>query len=122
VKWYSKRQNTVESSTFGNEFVAMKIAIEMNDAIRYKFQMMGVPMEGANNLFGDNASVISNVQRPESTLSKRHNFIAYHNCREACACGSARVAHKPGKAYCSDGLTKILTRTLIHNFVTSVLY
>ncbi len=25
VKWYSKRQNTVESSTFGSEFVALKI-------------------------------------------------------------------------------------------------
>ena len=34
VKWYSKRQNTIESSTFGFEFVALKIAAEMNDAMR----------------------------------------------------------------------------------------
>ena len=27
--WYSKRQNTVESSTFGAEFVALRIAMEM---------------------------------------------------------------------------------------------
>ena len=27
--WYSKRQNTVESSTFGSEFVAMQIAKDM---------------------------------------------------------------------------------------------
>ena len=29
ILWYSKRQNTVESSSFGSEFVAMRIAIEM---------------------------------------------------------------------------------------------
>ena len=35
IKWYSKRQNTIESSTFGSEFVALKIAMEMNDGLRY---------------------------------------------------------------------------------------
>ena len=122
LRWYSKRQNTVETSTFGSEFVAMKIAIEMNDALRYKLRMMGVPIDGAANVFGDNASVVKNVTRPESTLNKRHNAIAYHKCREACACGSARVAHEPGKANCSDGLTKILTGVPFNHFARSVLY
>ena len=27
--WYSKRQNTIKSSTFGAEFVALRIATEM---------------------------------------------------------------------------------------------
>jgi len=122
VRWYSKRQNTVETSTFGSEFVAMKIAIEMNDALRYKLRMMGVPIDGAANVFGDNASVVKKVTRPESTLNKRHNAIAYHKCCEACACGSARVAHEPGKANCSDGLTKILTGVPFYHFARSVLY
>jgi hypothetical protein len=34
IRWYSKRQNTVESSTFGSEFVALKIAMELNIAMR----------------------------------------------------------------------------------------
>jgi hypothetical protein len=29
AKWYSKWQNTVETSTYGSEFVAARIAIEM---------------------------------------------------------------------------------------------
>jgi hypothetical protein len=58
IRWYSKRQNTIESSTFGSEFVAMKIAMEMNAALRYKLRMMGVPIEGASNTFRDNASAI----------------------------------------------------------------
>ncbi len=49
-RWYSKQQNTVKMSTFGSDFVAMKIAIEMND-----LHMMGVPIDGAANMFGDNA-------------------------------------------------------------------
>ena len=122
IRWYSKRQNTIESSTFGSEFVALKIALEMNAAIRYKLRMMGVPIEGATNTFGDNMSVIRNVTMPESTLNKRHNAIAYHKCREECAAGACRVAHEPGKTNCSDGLTKILTGSPFHSFATSVLY
>ena len=122
IRWYSKRQNTIESSTFGSEFVAMKIAMEMNAALRYKLRMMGVPIEGASNTFGDNASVIKNVTFPESTLHKRHNSIAYHKCREECAGGAARVAHEPGKENCSDGLTKILPGPAFKAFVRSVLH
>jgi len=33
VKSYSKRQNTIESSTFGSQFMAAKIAVEMNEAL-----------------------------------------------------------------------------------------
>jgi hypothetical protein len=29
IMWFSKRQNSVETSTFGSEFVALKIATEM---------------------------------------------------------------------------------------------
>jgi hypothetical protein len=35
IIWYSKRQNTVESSTFGSEFIAMKIAVELIEGLRY---------------------------------------------------------------------------------------
>ena len=34
IIWYSKRQNTVESSTFGSEFIAMKIAVELIEGLR----------------------------------------------------------------------------------------
>ena len=51
IIWYSKRQNTVESSTFGSEFVAMKTAIEMIEAFRYKLRMMGIPLDGETNVF-----------------------------------------------------------------------
>ena len=122
IKWYSKRQNTVESSTFGSEFVALKIAMEMNCAIRYKLRMMGVPVEGPSYVLGDNQSVITNVTNPVSQLSKRHNAIAYHKCREEVAAGAALLAFESGKENCSDGLTKILVGLNFRRFLDSILY
>ena len=49
ILWYSKRQNTVETSTFGSEIVAMKIAVELIEGFRYKLRMLGVPIEGSCN-------------------------------------------------------------------------
>jgi len=122
VRWYSKRQNTVESSTFGSEFVAMKIAMEMNSAMRYKLRMMGVPITGPSYVLGDNQGVVRNVTNPVSQLTKRHNAIAYHKCREEVAAGAALLAFEPGKENCSDGLTKILVGQPFRKFLCSVLY
>jgi hypothetical protein len=52
--WFSKRQNSVEASTFGSEFTAMKNAVEMTEAMRCKLRMFGVPIEGPTNVFCDN--------------------------------------------------------------------
>jgi hypothetical protein len=46
IDWYSKKQNTVESSTFGSEFVAMRVAVERIAALRYKLRMFGIPIDG----------------------------------------------------------------------------
>ena len=35
IIWWSKRQNTVESSTFGSEFIAMKQLIDLIESLRY---------------------------------------------------------------------------------------
>ena len=91
VIWHSKRQNSVEASTFGSEFTAMKNAVEMIKALRYKLRMFGVPIEGPTNVYCDNGSVCKNGTRPESTLTKRHHSIAYHRTREAVVAETIRV-------------------------------
>ena len=90
ILWYSKRQNTVETSTFGSKFVAMRIgAVELIEALRYKLRMFGVPIEGSTNVFCDNEAVTKNAIYPESTLkTKKHNAIGYHRTREAVAAGT----------------------------------
>ena len=108
IIWYSKRQNTVEASTFGSEFTAMKNAIELIEAMRYKLRMFGVPIEGATNVFCDNEAVCKNTTLPESTLKKKHHSIAYHRCREAVAAGTVRIAKEATRTNLSDLFTKIL--------------
>lgn len=44
IHWYSKQQPSVETSTFGSEFCAMKIAVEMIESLRYKLRMFGYPL------------------------------------------------------------------------------
>ena len=88
IIWYSKHQNTVEASFFGSEFVAMKIAVELIEGLKYKLRMMSIPLDGLTLLFCDNNAVVKNSTRPESVLKKKHNAIAYHRVCEAHAGGT----------------------------------
>ena len=106
--WYSKRQNTVEASTFGSEFQAMKNAVELAEALRYKLRMFGVLIEASTNIFCDNKAVYKNTLLPESTLKKKHHSIAYHLCSEAVAAGTIRVAKEGTRTNLSDLFTKFL--------------
>jgi hypothetical protein len=112
IIWYSKRQNTVETSTFGSEFVAMRIAVELIESLRYKLRMFGIPIEGPTNVYCDNEAVTKNTTIPESTLKKKHNSIAYHRAREAVAAGTIRVTKEDGKTNLADVLTKLLPQAV----------
>ena len=83
--WYSKKQATVETATYGSEFVAAKTAPEQNMDMRYTLRYLGVPITSKSYMFGDNWSVVSHATSPHSTLSKRHNILAFHRVREAIA-------------------------------------
>ena len=103
---YSKRQNTVESSTYGSEFVAGRIAIEKIIEYRYKCRMMGIAVDDPAVLLMDNEAVVKNSTLPSSTLKKKHNAIAYHKVREAVAAGFVKLAHVKSENNRSDILTK----------------
>ena len=109
IHWYSKKQPTVEASTFGSEFCAMKVALQMVQALRYKLRMLGVPIDGPANIFCDNNAVTQNTIVPESTLKKKHHSIAYHMCREAVAAKVMRIAKQGTEKNLADLFTKILT-------------
>jgi hypothetical protein len=86
----------------------MKTAVEMIEGLRYKLRMMGFPLDGPTSVFCDNAAVVKNTTAPESTLKKKHNAIAYHRTREACAGGIIRLAKEDGETNISDILTKLM--------------
>jgi hypothetical protein len=106
IKYYCKRQNTVESSSYGSELVAMRIALEAILEIRYKLRMMGIDVEPTSTILCDNQAVIINTQLPTSSLKKKHNAVAFHKIREAVAAGIIRTAHIRSENNISDILTK----------------
>ena len=82
---YSKRQATVETATYGSEFVVSKTATEQIIDLRHTLRYLDVPIKTKSYLFGDNRSVVTSSTLPHSTLGKRHNILAYHQVREAIA-------------------------------------
>ena len=121
VIWFSKRQNTVETSSFGSEFVALRIATELIEALRYKLRMFGVPIDGPTDVFCDNKSVVTNASIPESVLSKKHTSICYHRVREAQAAGTQRVGWIQGEYNKADIATKTTLDTgRRYNLVNSI--
>ena len=108
IIWYSKRQNTVEASTFSAEYIALKTAVEMIEGLRYKLCMFGVPIEKSTLVFCDNQAVVLNSTHAESTLKRKHVSIAYHRCREAQAAGHIRIGFIKSNENLADILTKIL--------------
>jgi hypothetical protein len=83
ILWMSKGQETIESSVFGAEFVAMKVGLEAALGVWYKLRMMGIQVNDPVYILGDNLSVIHNTSKPESVLKKKSNSICYHFIRES---------------------------------------
>jgi hypothetical protein len=122
IIWHSKAQRTVETSTFGAEFVALKIGTELVKSLRYKLQMMGVPLEGAANVLVDNNSVVKNSTIPSSMLQKKHNSICYHYVREAVAAKWIQIAYIPSEENIVEVLTKPMGATKLKSFIQRILY
>ena len=108
VYWSSKKQTSVESSSFGSEFIAMKQCCEYICGLRYKLRMMGIPMEGPAYIHGDDQSVLCNTSRPDSTLKKKSQSIAFHFVREVVARDKWRTAYINTHYNEADVLTKVL--------------
>jgi hypothetical protein len=106
VEWYSKRQATVETATFGAEFVASRIAVDQIIDLRSTLRYLGVPVTAPTYMFGDNQSVVKNGTLPHSTLNKRHNILSYHRVRESIAAKIVNFHWLDGKLNYADILSK----------------
>ena len=61
VDWYSKKQATVETATYGSEFIAAKTATEQIMDIMQTLRYLGAPITTKSILFGDNRSVVTSA-------------------------------------------------------------
>lgn len=107
ILWYSKKQSCIETSTFGSEFMGLKIATDLVKGLRYKLRMMGIPIDGPTHMRVDNMSVVHNSTVPESVLKKKSNSIAYHYVRENVAARVLKIGYESSETNIADMLTKI---------------
>ena len=128
IYWWSKKQNSVESSSFGSEFIAMKECCEYVRGLRYKLWMMGISCEDPTFIYGDNQSVLANTTIPDSTLKTKSQSIAYHFVREGAAWDEWRMTYVNTHENEADLLTKQLpsgekrksfVRKLLHHIFQS---
>ena len=105
---FSKRQNTCESSSYGSELVAMRVARDLVSALRIKLKCFGIPIVGPCSMFCDNMAVVKNTSIPESVLAKKHNAINYHIIREAVAAGIIRIGKEDTDTNIADAFTKLM--------------
>ena len=70
VYWLSKKQNSIETSTFGSEFMTIKNVTECIRGLRYILRMTGMPVVDPAFVYGDNQSVLCNTMELYSTLKK----------------------------------------------------
>ena len=78
IYWTSKKQTSIETSSFGSEFIAMKVCCEYLRGLRYKLRMMGIPCDIPSYIYGDNQSVLAYSTNPFSQLKNKSSSIAYH--------------------------------------------
>ena len=105
---FSKRQNQLESATYGSEFMAAWQAVEQIIDLRYTLHMLGVPIEGPLWLFSDNKAVVTSSTIPHLSPNKRWNAISYLKVCEAIASAFIRFEHISTNQNPADLLTKSL--------------
>ena len=103
IDWYTRKQPSVATATFGLEFMAARTATEQILELRSMLRYLGVPVLGSTYLFGDNQSVIQSCALPYGKIRKRH---AFHRVRESIAAKIIRFIHVYGKSNPADILSK----------------
>ncbi len=121
IQVFSKKQNTCESSTYGSELVAMRIARNMVSLLHIKLKCFGIPLQEPSNVLRDNNSVVKNVSIPESLLSKKHNSINYHIIRKSVAAGIIRVGKEDGKTNLANPFTKLMPYSKKYKLLSGIL-
>ena len=106
IDWYSKKQATVETATYGSEFVAARTCVEQIVDLRTTLYYLGVPVRDMSYMFGDNKSVVDSSMQIHAKLHKRHTMLSFHRVREAIASGMVNFTFISGDTNPADILSK----------------
>jgi hypothetical protein len=122
IDWFSKKQATVETATYGSEYVAARTCVEQIMDLRTTLRYLGVPVETRSYMFGDNKSVVDSSSKPHSKLHKRHTALSFHRVREAIASGIISFLHINGDRNPADILSKHWAYANVWQFMQPLLF
>ena len=117
--WYIKKQNTVETSTYGSEFTAARNTTDQIITNRNLLRYLGVTVKSMIYLFGDNQLVVNTSNVPQY---KRHNALSFHRVREAVAAKILSFNHIPGNINPADVLSKHWGYQQIKEILKTILF
>jgi hypothetical protein len=106
IDWYSKKQATVETATYGSDFVAAQVCVEQIIDLHTTLRYLGVPIRDKSYMFGDNKSVVDSSIQLHAKLQKRHTMLSFHCIREAVASGIVGFFYIPADINPADILSK----------------
>ena len=106
IEWFSKKQATSETATYGSEFVAARTCVEQIIDLRNTLRYLGVPIRSKSYMFGDNKSVVDSSVKVHAKLHKRHTALSFHRVREAVASKIITFHHIAGADNPADILSK----------------
>lgn len=122
IDWYTKRQATVETATYGSEFIAARTCVEQIIDLRNTLRYLGVPIEESSYMFGDNKAVVDSSTRLDAKLHKRHIALSYHFVRSVMASGAVRFFHIRSEINPSDILSKHWAYSSIWRVLQPILF
>jgi hypothetical protein len=80
LDWYSKKQATVETATYGSEFVAALICVEQIIDLCSTLRYLGVPVREKNYMVSDNKLVVDSSMGLHAKLHKHYTMLSFSPC------------------------------------------
>ncbi|MGH3053691.1 MAG: Ty1/Copia family ribonuclease HI [Gaiellaceae bacterium] len=102
IQWISKRQNAIETSTYGAEFKAMRTATE--ETIAYMLRSFDIPITKPTTMMDDNLGVIQNASNADGLLKETHCTVISQECHAAAI---ITPFHIPRANNHADTMTKV---------------
>jgi hypothetical protein len=72
IEWYSKKQATVETATYGSEFIALHVCVEQIIGQHNTLKYLRVPIRDKCYMFGDNSSMADSSMQLNAKLRMWH--------------------------------------------------
>jgi hypothetical protein len=122
IDWFSKKQATVETATYGSESVAARTCVEQVMDLRSTLRYLGVPIRAKSIMFGDNKPVVDSSTKIHSKLHKRHTALSLYRVREAVAAKVIGFFHIDGKRNPAHVLSKHWGYAAVWPFLQPLLF